>query len=236
MGGWERVDGGLGRARAAIRRAHRGCREASSPSARRAHAERRSGEQLTRGLAVGRWERGALAGGSDLRQSTITVATICAEAGRAESARSDGRRARAGWARRHAARARTMSQTAAIPAGGAATAAGAEPVVGRLLDSRADFTRALGCRVPSAALCGQARREAPRATAGEGAGAHMTAMRSGRITARVAGRPGGSPLTGSHPTPCPLQGADGPGAGYFRRENADFINEFVSAPSQRHKG
>ena len=35
-----------------------------------------------------------------------------------------------------------MSQTAAIPAGGAATAAGAEPVVGRLLDSRADFTRA----------------------------------------------------------------------------------------------
>ncbi len=35
-----------------------------------------------------------------------------------------------------------MSQPAAIPAGGAAPAAGAEPVVGRLLDSRADFTRA----------------------------------------------------------------------------------------------
>ena len=105
MGGWERVDGGLGRARAAIRRAHRGCREASSPSARRAHAERRSGEQLTRGLAVGRWERGGVGrgfrspaehhnGSDDLRrgrQSRVSEVGRAARKGRMGSqARGDG--------------------------------------------------------------------------------------------------------------------------------------------------
>ena len=117
-----------------------------------------------------------------------------------------------------------MSQTAAIPAGGAATAAGAEPVVGRLLDSRADFTPfglGLGSRrgAPSMApLDGQAGGTATIRVAGlekkdrTGRGSHMTAMRSGRVTARVAGRSGGFPPTGSRQT---LQGADRPGVCYL---------------------
>lgn len=216
MGGWERVDGGLGRARAAIRRAHRGCREASSPSARRAHAERRSGEQLTRGLAVGRWERGGVGrgfrspaehhnGSDDLRrgrQSRVSEVGRAARKGRIGSqARGegahdepDGRHPRR-WGRDGGRRRTSGGQAARQPS--------------RRFDSGSGVGSRAWSRAWYRAPCGTDRLGGRHR---ERAGAHMTAMRSGRITARVAGRPGGSPLTGSHPTPCPLQGADGPGA------------------------